>query len=175
MTDGTASTRRSCVPSAGRRRPPSSRDCGTRSSGTVQISGGGGPSKSGIQISSRTIRPSTDDSDGSPFCVLPSTFMRSVNGAVLVTGAAGFAGSHVVAALGGPENVVGWTHHAPPPREIAHLATWHRVDLLNLAEVRDAIARLKPSAVIHCAGAPSVAHSWRDTVTPLSTNVLATH
>jgi GDP-4-dehydro-6-deoxy-D-mannose reductase len=98
-----------------------------------------------------------------------------VNGVLLVTGAAGFAGSHVVQALGGREDVVGWTHHAPPPDDIAQLAVWQRVDLLNLSEVREAIARLKPSAVIHCAGAPNVAHSWRDTVTPLSANVLATH
>jgi GDP-4-dehydro-6-deoxy-D-mannose reductase len=98
-----------------------------------------------------------------------------VNGPVLVTGAAGFAGSHVVEALGRREDVVGWTHHAPPPQEIARLASWQRVDLLNPSEVREAIARLKPSGVIHCAGAPNVAHSWRDTVTPLSANVLATH
>jgi GDP-4-dehydro-6-deoxy-D-mannose reductase len=98
-----------------------------------------------------------------------------VNGVVLVTGAAGFAGSHVLEALGGREDVVGWTHRAPPPQEIAQLAAWQRVDLLNPSEVRDAIARLKPSGVIHCAGAPNVAHSWRDTVTPLSANVLATH
>ena len=94
---------------------------------------------------------------------------------ILVTGAAGFAGSHVVEALGGGEEVVGWTHHAPPPQEIAKLASWHRVDLLNPAEVREALARLKPAAVIHCAGAPNVAHSWRDTLAPLSANVLATH
>jgi GDP-4-dehydro-6-deoxy-D-mannose reductase len=71
--------------------------------------------------------------------------------------------------------VVGWRHHAPPPQEVAQLAEWQRVDLLNLADVREAIARLKPSAVIHCAGAPNVAHSWRDSLTPLSANVLATH
>jgi len=99
----------------------------------------------------------------------------TVQGVILITGAAGFAGSHVVEALGGSEDVVGWTHHAPPPQEIARLARWQRVDLLNPSEVREAIARLKPSAVIHCAGAPNVAHSWRDTVTPLSANVLATH
>jgi len=98
-----------------------------------------------------------------------------VNSVVLVTGAAGFAGSHVVEALGGRENVVAWTHHAPPPQELGTLAAWQRVDLLNPTEVREAIARLRPSAVIHCAGAPNVAHSWRDTVTPLSANVLATH
>lgn len=98
-----------------------------------------------------------------------------MKGVILVTGAAGFAGSHVVEALGGSEDVVGWMHHAPPPQEIARLANWQRVDLLNPSEVREAIAQLKPSAVIHCAGAPNVAHSWRDTVTPLSANVLATH
>ncbi len=54
-------------------------------------------------------------------------------------------------------------------------AEWHRVDLLNAADVREAIARTRPSAVVHCAGAPNVAHSWRDTLTPLSVNVLATH
>jgi GDP-4-dehydro-6-deoxy-D-mannose reductase len=98
-----------------------------------------------------------------------------VNGLILVTGAAGMAGSPRVQALGGRGDVVGWTHHAPAPREIEQLATWQRVDLLNPADVREAVARLKPSAVIHCAGAPNVAHSWRDTVTPLSANVLATH
>ena len=94
---------------------------------------------------------------------------------ILVTGAAGFAGSHVVEALAGYADTVGWTHHAPPPKDIETLADWQRVDLLNPGEVRDAIARIKPSGVIHCAGAPNVAHSWRDTVTPLSINVLATH
>ena len=94
---------------------------------------------------------------------------------ILVTGAAGFAGSHVVQALAGRGNVVGWTHQAKPPDDITRLATWQRVDLLDPAEVRDAIARVRPSAVIHCAGAPNVAHSWRDTVTPLSINILGTH
>jgi len=98
-----------------------------------------------------------------------------MNGPTLVTGAAGFAGSHVVEALAGHAETVGWTHFAPPPDDVAPLAEWQRVDLLNRAEVCEAIARVKPSAVIHCAGAPNVAHSWRDTVTPLSVNVLATH
>jgi GDP-4-dehydro-6-deoxy-D-mannose reductase len=94
---------------------------------------------------------------------------------ILVTGAAGFAGSHVVQALAATGDVVAWRRATPPPDEIAPLATWQQVDLLDRDEVRAAIQRLKPEAVYHCAGAPNVAHSWRDTVTPLSSNVLATH
>jgi GDP-4-dehydro-6-deoxy-D-mannose reductase len=98
-----------------------------------------------------------------------------VNDVILVTGAAGFAGSHVVQALAGTGDIVAWTRATPPPGEIASLATWQRVDLLNREEVRAAIGRARPAAIYHCAGAPNVAHSWRDTVTPLSSNVLATH
>ena len=98
-----------------------------------------------------------------------------VHDVVLVTGAAGFAGSHVVQALAGRGDVVGWMHATKPVDEVAPLASWQQVDLLNRDEVRAAVQRVKPSAVYHCACAPNVAHSWRDTVTPLSSNVLATH
>ncbi|HEY3091646.1 MAG TPA: GDP-mannose 4,6-dehydratase [Vicinamibacterales bacterium] len=94
---------------------------------------------------------------------------------ILVTGAAGFAGSHVVEALAGRHHTIGWTHRSEPPREVTRLAEWEPVDLLEAAEVRGAIARIRPAAVIHCAGAPNVAHSWHDTLRPLSVNVLATH
>ena len=94
---------------------------------------------------------------------------------ILVTGAAGFAGSHLVQTLAGAGNVIGWTRATPPPEEIAPLAAWQQVDLLDRDAVRAAIYRAKPDAVYHCAGAPNVAHSWRDTVSPLSNNVLATH
>jgi GDP-4-dehydro-6-deoxy-D-mannose reductase len=94
---------------------------------------------------------------------------------ILVTGAAGFAGSHVVQTLAGAGNIIGWTRATPPPEEIAPLAAWQQVDLLDRDAVRAAISRAKPDAVYHCAGAPNVAHSWRDTVSPLSNNVLGTH
>jgi GDP-4-dehydro-6-deoxy-D-mannose reductase len=94
---------------------------------------------------------------------------------ILVTGAAGFAGSHVVQALAGTGDIVAWTRATPPPDEIAALATWQHIDLLNRDEVRAAMTQVQPAAIYHCAGAPNVAHSWRDTVTPLSSNVLATH
>jgi GDP-4-dehydro-6-deoxy-D-mannose reductase len=94
---------------------------------------------------------------------------------ILVTGAAGFAGSYVVQTLAGTGDIVAWTRATPPPEEIVPLATWQQVDLLDRDAVRAAIQRAKPDAVYHCAGAPNVAHSWRDTVTPLSNNVLGTH
>jgi GDP-4-dehydro-6-deoxy-D-mannose reductase len=79
-------------------------------------------------------------------------------GTVLVTGAAGFVGSHLMDRLPG---AVGWSRHD--------------VDLLNRNALRAGIQALKPSVVYHCAGAPHVAHSWSDTTRPLANNVLATH
>jgi GDP-4-dehydro-6-deoxy-D-mannose reductase len=95
-------------------------------------------------------------------------------GPILVTGAGGFAGSHLVEhlALSGP--VVGWSR-ADPPKEIAPLAAWTSIDLLDRDRVRREILALRPAAVFHCAGAPHVGASWQDTATPLASNVLATH
>jgi GDP-4-dehydro-6-deoxy-D-mannose reductase len=83
-----------------------------------------------------------------------------VSGPVLVTGASGFAGSHLVDHLGN-QDVVAWSRRD--------------VDLLDRDRVRDAIRELQPSAVYHCAGAAQVASSWTDTAATLSSNVLTTH
>ncbi len=83
-------------------------------------------------------------------------------GAVLITGAAGFAGSHLLEHLAARgDRVVGWTRGD--------------VDFTDGATVRARIGELKPSAVYHCAGAPHVAESWRDTARPLRDNVMGTH
>jgi GDP-4-dehydro-6-deoxy-D-mannose reductase len=83
-------------------------------------------------------------------------------GAVLITGATGFAGSHLVERLRGSGSpVVGWSRRD--------------VDLLDRDAVRARIRELKPGAIYHCAGAPHVAQSWKDTAQPLRSNVMATH
>jgi GDP-4-dehydro-6-deoxy-D-mannose reductase len=93
---------------------------------------------------------------------------------VLVTGASGFAGSHLLEHLAGVNNLVAWSR-STPPTALAGLATWQQIDLLDRNRVRDAIRELQPAAVYHCAGSAQVASSWTDTSLPLSSNVLTTH
>ena len=93
---------------------------------------------------------------------------------VLVTGAAGFAGSHLLEHLAGSADLVGWSRSEPPP-ELAPLARWQRIDILDGAKVDDALRALRPNAIFHCAGQPHVGESWNDTAGPLAANVLGTH
>src|SRR4051812_32035447 len=99
-----------------------------------------------------------------------------MSGPILVTGAAGFAGGHLVDLLvASGADVIGW--HRPggsPPREGAG-ARWDAVDLLDQTQVQAAIDRAQPSAVYHCAGAAHVGRAWDSTASTLATNVRGTH
>ena len=93
---------------------------------------------------------------------------------VLVTGAGGFAGSHLLEHLSGSAELAAWSRSDPSP-ELARLARWQRVDILDREQVDAAIRELRPDMIFHCAGLPHVAESWADTAAPLAVNVLGTH
>jgi GDP-4-dehydro-6-deoxy-D-mannose reductase len=93
----------------------------------------------------------------------------------LVTGAAGFAGSHLLDLLSGTGRLVAW--HRPSSASPARRPDieWHGVDLLNRDAVVAALAALKPATVYHCAGAAHVGASWSRTTETLAVNVRGTH
>jgi GDP-4-dehydro-6-deoxy-D-mannose reductase len=97
-------------------------------------------------------------------------------GPVLVTGAAGFAGSHLLDHLARQQpdhELIAWARRIPPDVS-ARPGRWDQIDLTHKQAVRDAIARLRPSAVYHCAGYPHASGGWRDSARPLRANVMIT-
>jgi len=95
---------------------------------------------------------------------------------ILVTGAAVFAGSHLldrVATSGEP--VTAW--HRPgghAARDVPNTA-WDQVDLLDPDQVNAAIARVRPAVVYHCAGAAHVGRALDSTEPTFAVNVRGTH
>src|SRR6266446_9976955 len=95
---------------------------------------------------------------------------------VLVTGAAGFAGSHLVDALARDAvEIVAWHRPGRTPAASTIRVSWQAVDLLNRVAVSQALADIRPSAVFHCAGAAHVGRSWSSAEETLAVNVRGTH
>jgi GDP-4-dehydro-6-deoxy-D-mannose reductase len=95
---------------------------------------------------------------------------------VLVTGAAGFAGSHLLDLLTAEHaDVVGWQRPGGRLPTAHPSVRWDSVDLLDRPAVREAIARVRPQVVYHCAGAAHVGRAWDRAEHTFAVNVRATH
>ncbi len=93
---------------------------------------------------------------------------------VLVTGASGFAGSHLLDLLHADDtDVVAWSRPGTPALEGASWCRWMDVELLDPQGVTDALADVRPSAIYHLAGSAHVAQSWKQTHETFAGNVLA--
>jgi GDP-4-dehydro-6-deoxy-D-mannose reductase len=100
-----------------------------------------------------------------------------VPGPILVTGAAGFAGGHLLDLLAsrGDAEIVAWQRPATRTQRELPRTRWDAVDLLDRGGVSDAIGRTRPSAIYHLAGAAHVGRAWDRTASTFAINVLGTH
>jgi len=101
---------------------------------------------------------------------------------VLVTGAGGFVGGHLLDFLAHSKNaddvIVAW--HRPKgssskTSDSPAAVRWYGVDLLDSHSVAAAIAEAQPTVVYHLAGSAHVARSWGGAALTLETNVIGTH
>lgn len=97
--------------------------------------------------------------------------------APLVTGATGFAGSHLLDLLLSDHPVVhAWSNpRGRRPSRTRDGVRWQSVDLLDPNAVEAALREAAPSVIYHCAGLADVQQAWRSPARALEVNAVGTH
>ena len=95
---------------------------------------------------------------------------------VLVTGAAGFVGGHLLELLEQDGHwVMAWFRPGTEPAVLGKRVGWLAVEMQDRDAVGAAIRHTRPDAIYHLAGVPHIGESWSHTHETFAGNVLATH
>jgi GDP-4-dehydro-6-deoxy-D-mannose reductase len=95
---------------------------------------------------------------------------------VLVTGASGFAGSHLLDLLATTDTrLTAWAHRGGHHQPASAPGRWRAVDVLDAEEVDRAVASCEPEVVYHCAGDAQSGGSWDRIGATFAVNVRGTH
>jgi GDP-4-dehydro-6-deoxy-D-mannose reductase len=94
----------------------------------------------------------------------------------LITGAAGFVGSHLIDLLekDSPQ-IVALLRPGTEPLVSGSHVIWHAVEMNDRESVAKAIVAFAPSEIYHLAGVPHVGDSWAHVHETFAGNVLGTH
>jgi GDP-4-dehydro-6-deoxy-D-mannose reductase len=94
----------------------------------------------------------------------------------LITGAAGFVGSHLIELLEKDSaQIVALLRPGTEPLVSGTRVIWHAVELHDRESVTAAIKAFSPTEIYHLAGVPHVGDSWAHVHETLAGNVLGTH
>ena len=102
---------------------------------------------------------------------------------ILITGAAGFVGTHLLKSLLSETpapRIVAWkrpnTDADKTSRSIKqdNSVEWHSVDILRSQDVINAVAKARPTEIFHCAGIASASDASKNITRTLAINVLGT-
>jgi GDP-4-dehydro-6-deoxy-D-mannose reductase len=95
---------------------------------------------------------------------------------VLVTGASGFAGSHLLDLLASTQaRLIAWSHRGGHHKPQGAPGEWHAVDVLDPKSVDAALAAAAPDVIYHLAGDAQSGGSWDRLGATFAVNVRGTH